>query len=107
MFQLMRYTGCIVHQTYNQLYLNRDRALGEQAQHKALLGYHDIRFGTEPDRRLIKFLGTDLPNVLPEARERFERFKDLHAGYRLYVFRSSIRGQEEAGTFCYRLRPKM
>src|SRR5258708_7904175 len=69
MFQLMRYTGGIVHQTYNQLYLNRDRALGEQARHKTLLGYHDIRFGTEPDRRLIKFLGRDLGNVLPEARE--------------------------------------
>ena len=80
-FQLFRYSGAIVHQTYNQLYFNLDRELGEKARHKSLLGYHDIRFGTDPDGRLLKFIGTHLPNVLPEARQRFDTFKTLHARY--------------------------
>jgi hypothetical protein len=80
-FQLLKNAGAVVHQVYNQLYFESDRELGEKAQNKGLLGYHDIRFGTEPDARLLKFLGKDLPNVLPSARERFDAMKDLHAEY--------------------------
>jgi hypothetical protein len=80
-FQLLRYCGAIVHQTYNQLYFNFDRVLGEQARNKTLLGYHDIRFGTDPDSRLDAFLGRHLPAVLPDARRRFQSLKELHDEY--------------------------
>lgn len=41
------------------------------------MGYHDIRVGNEPDDRLRKFIGVNLPKVLPAACERFEEYEDL------------------------------
>ena len=67
--------GVVFHQTYNQLIDERDRAIADQAKDKSLLGYHDIRIGADPDDRLLKFIGTDLYNVLPQARINFERNK--------------------------------
>ena len=39
----------------------------DRAEIQSLLGYHDIRTGNRPDARLLKFIGTDLPNIFPEA----------------------------------------
>ena len=36
-----------------------------------------LTFQNEPDRRLGKFIATNLPAVLPEARGRFDRYKNL------------------------------
>ena len=80
-FQFLKHAGAVVHQTYNQLYFDEDRALGEQARNKDLLGFHDIRFGTTPDRRLLNFLQNSLPNVLPDARKRFDSLRNLHVAY--------------------------
>jgi len=77
-FQLLHYAGALVHQTYNQLYFEADRPVGELAQDKDLLGYHDIRFGTEPDARLLRFIGHNVSKTLPEARERFDALKHVH-----------------------------
>lgn len=76
-FKVLSTCGVVFHQTYNQLLPEADRELAEKARDKQLLGYHDIRTGNEPDGRLLKFLGTNLPQVLPKARERFEEYKDL------------------------------
>lgn len=76
-FKVLSTCGVVFHQTYNQLLPEADRELAEKARDKKLLGYHDIRLGNEPDGRLLKFLGTNLPQVLPKARERFEEYKDL------------------------------
>lgn len=46
-----------------------------------VLGYHDVRLGSEPDRRLQRFIGVNLLLLLPGARDRFERFKDLLLEY--------------------------
>ena len=79
--KLLRRCGVVVHETYRQLMPEADRAVAEQAKHKNLLGYHDIRIGNVPDERLTKFIGTNLPQVLPVARAQFDRYKDLLAGF--------------------------
>ena len=48
---------------------------------KTLLGYHDVRVGNEPDARLLRFIHTNLPTLLPKARVQFDSFKDLLCGY--------------------------
>jgi hypothetical protein len=69
--------GVLFHQTYTQLLPEADRELAELARDKNLLGYHDIRIGNQPDDRLLKFIGINLPRILPEARVRFDEYKDL------------------------------
>jgi hypothetical protein len=80
-FSVLSPCGVILHQTYNQLFPAADAALASQARDKRLLGYHDIRLGNQPDARLIKFIHENLPRVLPSARARFMRFKDLVQAY--------------------------
>jgi len=80
-FRDMSSRGVVFHETYNQLIDERDRAIADQAKDKSLLGYHDIRIGADPDDRLLKFIGTDLYNVLPQARENFERNKTWLKNY--------------------------
>ena len=55
--------------------------MSSRASDKNLLGYHDIRVGNSPDKRLLKFVGTDLFEALPAARSRFEEHKDLLKGF--------------------------
>ena len=76
-FKLLSMCGVLVHQNYNQLFPESDRELAELARKKDLLGYHDIRVGNEPDSRLLKLVGTNLPKILPGARDRFGDYKDL------------------------------
>jgi hypothetical protein len=80
-FSALTHCGVIIHQTFNQRYPQADEGLAAQARHKDLLGYHDIRIGNEPDARLIKFIHTNLPTLLPSFRDRFDRFKDLLSAY--------------------------
>ena len=80
-FSVLNPCGMIIHQTYNQRYPQADQQLAAQARDKNLLGYHDIMTGNEPDSRLVKFIDTNLPKLLPEFRNRFEQFKDLLAAY--------------------------
>lgn len=80
-FLVLNRCGVIIHQTYNQRFPEASRALGEKAADKRLLGFHDIRFGNQPDARLIKFLHVNLPDVLPRARDDFDQFKDLLSDY--------------------------
>jgi hypothetical protein len=56
-------------------------ALADQVREKHLLGYHDVRVGNLPDERLIKFISTNLPDLLPQARRSFDQFKDLLCAY--------------------------
>jgi hypothetical protein len=80
-FSVLNPCGLIFHQNYNQLFPTADAMLAEKARHKKLLGYHDIRVGNEPDKRLSMFLHTNLQKVLPVARDKFEIFKDLLTKY--------------------------
>lgn len=76
-FNLIVQAGGLVHQVFNQLFPSADVRLAQQAAHKDLLGFHDIRVGNEPDARLLKFIHTDLPQLLPAARETFNKYKPL------------------------------
>ena len=76
-FKVLSTCGVVLHQTYNQLYPETDHEFAAKARDKRLLGYHDIRLGNDPDARLVKFVCTNLPKVLPKARERFEEYRDL------------------------------
>lgn len=80
-FRVLNQCGVILHQTYNQLLPMSAAAIAAQARDKNMLGFHDIRLGNQPDDRLTKFLHDNLPAVLPEARDRFETYKDLLADY--------------------------
>lgn len=80
-FSVLNPCGVLMHQTYNQLYPNSEKALAEKVSDKNLLGYHDVRVGNDPDDRLITFIGTHLPNLIPEARDKFDQFKDLLCDY--------------------------
>ena len=77
MFSVLSFCGLVLHQNYNQLLPEADRALADQAKDKRLLGYHDIRIGNQPDNRLIKFITIDLPQRLPKSRKQFDQNKDL------------------------------
>lgn len=77
LFSVLFPCGLMLHQNFNQLLPEADRALADQAKDKRLLGYHDIRVGNQPDKRLIKFITIDLPQGLPKARRRFDENKDL------------------------------
>ncbi|HYH81940.1 MAG TPA: hypothetical protein VEX86_19195, partial [Longimicrobium sp.] len=76
-FSVLNHCGVLLHQSYNQLFPEADRALAALAADKKLLGYHDVRVGNEPDARLRRFLLEHLPSLLPDARASFEANKDL------------------------------
>lgn len=80
-FKVLNPCGVVIHQTYNQFLPASAADLASKASDKRLLGYHDIRVGNAPDERLLKFIGTNLPSALPEARTRFDEYKDLTEGF--------------------------
>ncbi|HEY7610087.1 MAG TPA: hypothetical protein VIF14_12700 [Alphaproteobacteria bacterium] len=80
-FLVLNRCGAIVHQNYNQLFPHSEAELANQAKHKNLLGYHDIRTANEPDQRLITFITNNLPAALGGAREKFLQFRDLIESY--------------------------
>jgi hypothetical protein len=80
-FKLLNVCGAIIHRTYNQLFPASEAALALRAKDKDLLGYHDIRIGNQPDARLQRFIQTNLPTLLKNARAKFEQFKDLLTDY--------------------------
>jgi hypothetical protein len=76
-FAVLSNCGFIIHQTYNQLFPLSDKNIGLQARDKSMLGYHDIRFGNQPDARLLKFITINLPKIASAARAKFNGHKDL------------------------------
>ena len=80
-FEVLGECGAILHQTINQLYHVTDKDLADRAKQQDSLGFDDIQVGDEPDARLLSFIGTTLPELLPDARTRFDKFQDLLAAY--------------------------
>ena len=68
---------CVVifHQTLKQLYHVIDKDLADRAKRQDLLGFNDIQVGDEPDACLLSFIGTTLPELLPDERTRFDKQK--------------------------------
>src|SRR5262249_23660037 len=54
-FFVLNRCGVILWQNFNQLHADIDEEIALQAKHKDKLGYHDIKIGHDPDRRMIKF----------------------------------------------------
>jgi hypothetical protein len=73
--RVFRTCGMVTHEMFTQLYPAADIDLANQAKHKNLLGYHDIRVGNAPDQRLLKFTLVNLPKILPAARRDFDHAK--------------------------------
>jgi len=80
-FRLLNPCGVITHQTYGQRFPDSDVGLAALARDKRLLAYHDIRLGNQPDARLDKFIGTNLPKILRKARVQFDAYSDLLQAY--------------------------
>lgn len=80
-FRLLSTCGVVLHETYNQRMANADAALADRVKDKNLLGYHDVRVGNEPDARMTKFIGTNLPAVMAQSRERLAQYRDLLSAY--------------------------
>jgi hypothetical protein len=80
-FFVLNKCGVILWQNFNQLYADIDEEIAIQAKHKDKLGYHDIRIGHQPDRKMIQFANVGLPTALPAARQKFEEYKDLLTKY--------------------------
>jgi hypothetical protein len=95
-FRLLWTCGCIMHQTFNQLFPKSAQQIADQARHKDLLGYHDIRTGNLPDARLTTFIQKNLLSVADEARQRFDEYKDLLSDY--------VSGELEYMAFAARVR---
>jgi hypothetical protein len=89
-FKLLNICGVVVHQTYNQLFPLSEEDLAEQARHKDLLGYHDIRLGNQPDARLQRFCSEHLPPLIHSMLPRFNAYRDL-----LQAFSSGAMPYEE------------
>ena len=80
-FEVLGECGVVLHQTLNQLYHVTDKDLADRAKRQDSLGFDDIQVGDEPDARLLSFIGTTLPELLPDARSRFDKYQDLLAAY--------------------------
>ncbi|MCY4263464.1 MAG: hypothetical protein OXE78_01225 [Gammaproteobacteria bacterium] len=79
--ELLGTCGVVLHQTLNQLYSSKDKELASYAMQQDLLCFDDIKVGDEPDSRLTNLTSNILPEFLPKARARFDKFKDLLARY--------------------------
>jgi hypothetical protein len=79
--RLLQMGGCLIHENYNQLYPEADAQLAEKVRQKNLLGYHDVRVGNEPDRRMLRFCGELLPALVKDVRPTFLKFRDVHRAY--------------------------
>jgi hypothetical protein len=80
-YRLLTAAGVILFQNYNQLYPQSEAELASKAKNKKDLGYHDIRLGNEPSDMLLKFFGNTISEGALHYRDRFEKHKDLLAGF--------------------------
>jgi hypothetical protein len=79
--RLLQMGGCLIHENYNQMYPEADAGLAQKVREKNLLGYHDVRVGNEPDKRMVRFFEELLPTLVREASPTFQKFRDVHRAY--------------------------
>jgi hypothetical protein len=79
--RLLQMGGCLIHENYNQLYPEADARLAERVREKNLLGYHDVRVGNEPYRRMLRFFEELLPTLVKEVKPTFLKFREVHRAY--------------------------
>lgn len=79
--RLLQMGGCLIHENYNQLYPTADAELAALVRDKNLLGYHDVRTGSDPDGRMMRFIEKLLPGLVNDVRPTFTKFRDAHRAY--------------------------
>lgn len=79
--RLLQPAGALIWETKNQFYPPEYDNLARQISDKDSLGFFDIRVTDYPTPTLEDFITRIIPEELPEARERFDRFKDLFSDY--------------------------
>jgi hypothetical protein len=50
-------------------------------RNKVLLGDHDVPNRNEPDARIQKLMGQNLPGLMQEAKRLFEVYRETHGAY--------------------------
>lgn len=73
--------GVLGFQTYYQFYSPDLAKSLEHARHKDGLGFHDLRFSSDPLPTLVNYLRVSLPSLLPEARRTFAANAELIKAY--------------------------
>ena len=79
--RLLQMSGCLIHENYNQLYPKQDVELATEVRKKNKLGYHDVRTGNEPDKRMLRFVVNLLPDLIRGAHPKFQEFRDVYRAY--------------------------
>lgn len=79
--RLLQMGGCLVHENYNQLYPKSEEKLAGEVRDKGMLGYHDVRTGGEPDRRMVRFFSELVPGLVEDAAPRFKKLQDVHRAF--------------------------
>lgn len=79
--RLLQPAGVLLWETRNQFYPGEYDNLAQQMREKESLGFFDIKVTDYPTTQLRDFITRIIPEDLPEAREKFDEFKDLLGDY--------------------------
>lgn len=79
--RLLQPAGVLLWETRQQFYPPEYDNLAQQMRDKESIGFFDIKVTDSPTPQLYDFITRIVPEDLPEARKRFDTFKDLLADY--------------------------
>jgi hypothetical protein len=79
--RLLQPAGMILWETLNQYYPPEFDNIAAQVRQKDSLGFFDIRVTDYPNKLLQDFISRIIPEELPAAREKFDKYKDLLTDY--------------------------
>lgn len=79
--RLLQPAGVLLWETRQQFYPAEYDNLAQQMRDKESIGFFDIKVTDYPTPQLHDFITRIVPEELPEARERFDMFKDLLSAY--------------------------
>ncbi len=98
--RLLKPAGVMMWETRNQFYANEHANIAAQMKEKTSLGFFDIKVTDFPDNLLSDFITRMISEDLPQARDNFDRYKDLlelyaygRMGYR--EFSARLRRREQ------------
>ena len=79
--RLLQPAGVLVWETRQQFYPSEYDNLAQQMRDKDSLGFFDIKVTDYPTQQLQEFITRIVPEELPDARKRFDTFKDLISSF--------------------------
>ncbi len=81
LFLMFKGLGALAFQMHTQLFPQGFADRLAAVKHRDGLGFADIRYGDEPRRSLIRFVGDTIPRLLGERLERFRQHRELLREY--------------------------